>query len=84
MEVYNECRSVLGNTFFSCIFICFEKVGGAMTRTWVILKHALGSFDEEDGYNIRNENAIGIIRFLIVITNLLCAVFIMANVVHNW
>ena len=30
MEVYNECRSVLGNTFFSCIYICFEKVGGAM------------------------------------------------------
>ena len=49
-------------------------MGGAMKRTWVILKHALGSFDEEDGYNRRNENAIG----------LLCAVFIMANVVHNW
>jgi hypothetical protein len=55
-----------------------------MTRTWVILKHALGSFDEEDGYNRRNENAIGLIRFIIVLTNLLCAVFIMANVVHNW
>ena len=51
----------------------------------VILKHALGqSFDEEDGYNRRNENAIGLIRFIIVLTNLLCAVFIIANVVHNW
>ena len=55
-----------------------------MKRTWVILKHALGSFGSEDGYNRRNENAIGLIRFIIVLTNLLCAVFIMANVVHNW
>ncbi len=55
-----------------------------MTRTWVILKHALGSFDEEDGYNRRNENALPIIRFIIVLTNLLCAVFIIANVVHTW
>ena len=39
-----------------------------MKRGWVILKHALGSFDEEDGYNKRNENAIGLIRFLIVFT----------------
>ena len=29
-----------------------------MKRFWIIWKHALGSFDEEDGYNKRNENAI--------------------------
>ena len=55
-----------------------------MKRGWVILKHALGSFDEEDGYNKRNESAIGLIRFLMVFTNRVGAVFIMANVVHNW
>lgn len=55
-----------------------------MKRMWTVLKHALGSFDEEDGYNKRNENAIGIIRSLVVLTNLICALFIMANVVNNW
>jgi hypothetical protein len=55
-----------------------------MKRVWVIWKHALGSFDEQDGYNKRNENAIGVIRSLVVLTNLICAMFIMANVVNNW
>ena len=55
-----------------------------MKRVWIIWKHALGSFDEQDGYNKRNENAIGVIRSVVVLTNLLCAIFIMANVVNNW
>ena len=42
-------------------------------RVGIVLKHALGSFDEEDGYNRSNENAIGLIRLLIVLTNLMCA-----------
>lgn len=53
-------------------------------RIWTVWKHALGSFNVNDGYNKRNENAIGIIRSLIVLTNLMCALFIMANIVHNW
>jgi hypothetical protein len=53
-------------------------------RVWIVWKHALGSFNTNDGYNKRNENAIGIIRSLIVLTNLMCALFIMANIVHNW
>ncbi len=53
-------------------------------RIWIVWKHALGSFNVNDGYNKRNENAIGIIRSLIVLTNLMCALFIMANIVHNW
>ena len=55
-----------------------------MIRVCEIWKHALGSFDEQDGYNKRNENAIGVIRTLVVLTNLLCAMFIMANIVNNW
>tara|TARA_X000001382_G_C3161095_1_gene176286 strand:- start:607 stop:783 length:177 start_codon:yes stop_codon:yes gene_type:complete len=53
-------------------------------RIWTVWKHALGSFNVNDGYNKRNENAIGIIRSLVVLTNLMCAFFIMANIVHNW
>lgn len=53
-------------------------------RIWTVWKHALGSFNVNDGYNKRNENAIGIIRSLVVLTNLICAFFIMANIVHNW
>jgi hypothetical protein len=47
-----------------------------MKRFWQVWKHALGSFDEEDGYNPRNENAIALIRTSIVLTNLLCAIVI--------
>ena len=53
-------------------------------RICTVWKHALGSFNVNDGYNKRNENAIGIIRSLVVLTNLMCAFFIMANIVHNW
>lgn len=55
-----------------------------MKRFWIIWKHALGSFDEEDGYNKRNENAIAVIRSLFVLTNLVCALFIMINIIKGW
>ena len=55
-----------------------------MREIWTIWKHALGSFDEEDGYDVKNEDYVGIIRTVILAINVLCAVFIMLNVVHNW
>ena len=39
---------------------------------WSIWKHALGSFNENDGYQPRNENIIAIIRSFIVLSNLCC------------
>lgn len=51
---------------------------------WEIWKHALGSFDEEDGYDATNENSIALIRSIIVGTNLLCAYLIMINIVYTW
>tara|TARA_B110000046_G_C12753312_1_gene297669 strand:+ start:278 stop:454 length:177 start_codon:yes stop_codon:yes gene_type:complete len=51
---------------------------------WEIWKHALGSFDEEDGYDATNENSIAIIRSIIVVTNLLCAYIIMLNIILTW
>ena len=55
-----------------------------MQKIWMIWKHALGSFDEEDGYDVTNENRISIIRSVIVVTNLLCAWIIIANIVKDW
>ena len=55
-----------------------------MRRLYKVVKHALGSFDEEDGYNRRNENAIALVRSVFVLTNLICAIFIMINIVKGW
>ena len=55
-----------------------------MDKLWTIWKHALGSFDEEDGYDVDNENRISVIRTFIVITNILCAWMIMVNIVKDW
>ena len=56
----------------------------SMKRFWQIWKHALGSFDAEDGYNPRNENAIAIIRTSIVLINMLCGILIMINILKAW
>ena len=55
-----------------------------MKKYWQIWKHSLGAFDEEDGYNHENENAIAIIRSTIVGLNLLCCVLIMLNILKDW
>ena len=54
-----------------------------MKKFWIALKHALGSFDEEDGYDKTNEDIISIIRSFIVLSNLLCAYVIMYNILGN-
>ena len=51
---------------------------------WTVWKHALGSFDEEDGYDAVNENRISVIRTFIVVSNLLCAYLFMANIIIGW
>ena len=55
-----------------------------MKKLWTIWKHALGSFDEEDGYDATNENRISVIRTFIVITNFACAYLIMINIFVGW
>ena len=54
-----------------------------MKKFWIAWKHALGSFDEEDGYDKTNEHTISIIRSFIVLSNLLCAYVIMYNILGN-
>ena len=55
-----------------------------MKKLWTIWKHALGSFDEEDGYDATNENRISVIRTFIVVTNIACAYLIMINIFIGW
>ena len=55
-----------------------------MAKFWIAWKHALGSFDEEDGYDSNNENIISLIRTFIVLSNLSCAYIIMWNIIRSW
>ena len=55
-----------------------------MHKLWTIWKHALGSFDEEDGYDVNNENHISYIRTFIVVSNLVCVYLIMVNIIIGW
>ena len=55
-----------------------------MTKFWIAWKNALGSFDEEDGYDSKNENIISVIRTFIVLSNLACAYIIMWNIIRSW
>ena len=55
-----------------------------MAKFWILWKHALGSFDEEDGYDANNENYISYIRTFIVLSNLACAYVIMWNIIRSW
>jgi len=53
-------------------------------KLWKVWKHALGSFDEEDGYDAQNENFISYIRSFIVLSNLVCVYMIMINIIRTW
>ena len=55
-----------------------------MKKIWIIWKHALGSFDEKDGYDAQNENRISVIRTFIVLSNLICVWLLMINILIQW
>jgi hypothetical protein len=55
-----------------------------MGELWKVWKHALGSFDEEDGYDARHENSISYVRTFIVLSNLACAYLFMYNIIRSW
>ena len=55
-----------------------------MSKWWTIWKHALGSYSEDDGFDPANDNAVAIIRTLIVFSNLACAYVIIWNIVRGW
>ena len=53
-----------------------------MKRFWQIWKYALGSFNDEDTRPV--EDQITIIRTVVLLVNLMCAMMIMANIVKGW
>ena len=55
-----------------------------LRRSFKIIKHALGSFTYEDGYEKELENKIAAVRMFIVGSNLLCVWVIIANVLIGW
>jgi len=55
-----------------------------MRRFYKVIKHALGSFNTEDGYEQELENKIAAVRIFLVGSNLLCVWVIIANVIRGW
>ena len=51
-----------------------------MRRFFKVIKHALGSFGNEDGYEKELENKIAAVRMFIVGSNLLCVWVIIGNI----
>ena len=55
-----------------------------MRRFYKVIKHALGSFNSEDGYEKELENKIAAVRIFLVGSNLLCVWVIIVNVIRGW
>jgi len=55
-----------------------------MRTYYKVIKHALGSFNTEDGYEKELENKIAAVRIFLVGSNLLCVWVIIANVIRGW
>ena len=53
-----------------------------MKKLWTIWKYAIGSFSDEQTEEY--DNSVAIARTFIILVNLICAFFIMANIIHNW
>lgn len=53
-----------------------------MSKIWTIWKYAIGSFSDEKTADY--DNYVALIRTFVVTVNVVCAFFIMANIIHNW
>ena len=53
-----------------------------MKKIWTIWKYATGSFSDDKTADY--DNYVAVIRTLVVLVNVVCAFFIMTNIVHNW
>ena len=51
-------------------------------KGWIIWKYTIGSFSDEK--TAENDNIVAVLRTFIVVINVVCAILIMANIVHNW
>ena len=53
-----------------------------MEKLWTIWKYAIGSFSDDKTAD--NDNYVAIIRTIVILINVLCAILIMANIIKNW
>ena len=53
-----------------------------MNKLWTIWKYTIGSFSDDKTANY--DNCVAVLRTIILIINLVCAIFIVANIVHKW
>ena len=51
-------------------------------KVWTVWKYTIGSFSDEK--TAEYDNIVAILRTMIVAINVVCAFFIMTNIVHNW
>ena len=53
-----------------------------ISKLWKIWKYAIGSFSDEQ--TAEYDDVVAIARTFIVLLNIVCACFIMANIIKNW
>lgn len=51
-------------------------------KLWNVWKFAIGSFSDEQ--TAEYDNAVAVARTFIVLINVVCACFIIANIIRNW
>ena len=53
-----------------------------MKKIWTIWKYAQVPFSDDKTADY--DNYVAVIRTIVVLINVVCAFFIMTNIVHNW
>lgn len=53
-----------------------------MNKIWTIWKYTIGSFSDDK--TAEYDNSVAVLRTVVLMINLICAVFIIANIVHKW
>jgi len=53
-----------------------------INKIWRIWKYSIGSFSDEQ--TAEYDNAVAVTRSFIVLINVICACFIMVNILKNW
>lgn len=53
-----------------------------LNEIWRIWKYAIGSFSDEQ--TEKYDDIVAIVRTFIVSVNVICALFIMINIIRNW
>ena len=53
-----------------------------VSKFWTIWKYSIGSFSDDKTEDY--DNYVAVIRTFVVLVNVVCAFFIIGNIIHNW